>query len=266
MVRKDTAMAPEPNPLRLLRIICIVGAALIAIGAPIAQYMGAFGLSAAEFSSSGDSTLRAAGYAFSIWGLIYVGLACYALYQGFVRNADPAFLARFGWPSVIAMTGCGLWLMAAGANWQWASVAIIVASTLSLLLPLSMGPVRAAFRDRLLILAPIALLAGWLTVASALNILTVLTAEEFISPSTANSWAAIGVVAVVVVALYLFIRVQTAFYLVPIVWGLGAVCAAEFTHRPFVAWLALGGGAFLAVSTLLHLWRSMRPIESAKSP
>src|SRR5512147_161490 len=68
--------AKTPNR-PLLRTIAIVGATVIAIGTPIAQYTSAFGLTAVQFSSTGDSTLRAAGYTFSIWGVI--GLAAYAL-------------------------------------------------------------------------------------------------------------------------------------------------------------------------------------------
>jgi hypothetical protein len=70
--------------------------------------------------------------------------------------------------------------------------------------------------DFWLIAAPLSMLAGWLTVASAINTLTVLTA-----------WGD---------------------YPLPIAWGLAAVWVAGQTDRPNVAILAAAGAAVL-VST-----------------
>lgn len=60
--------------------------------------------------------------------MIYLGLIAYALWQALPRNRDHRALASLGWPSVIAITGCGVWIIASAAIGQWASVGIIVAS------------------------------------------------------------------------------------------------------------------------------------------
>jgi hypothetical protein len=229
----------------LPRTLAIIASAIIAIATPIVLYAGDIGLSAAEFSHAGDSTLRAAGYAFSIWGLIYTGLAAYAVYQAVQRDAAQGLLARFGWPSVFAMTGCGLWLIAAAFDWRWATVIIIVLSALSLLSRFTLAPFRARMQDELLIVAPLALLAGWLTIASALNLLTVLTADGRISEAATPFFASFGVAAVAAIALYVFERCRNTFFLAPIVWGLMAVFVAELARSPIVAWIALGAAVVL---------------------
>lgn len=236
-----------------IRTFAVLIAAAFAILTPVAQYARAFGLSAAEFSSDGDSTLRAAPYAFSIWGLIYLGLAAFAIYQAIQQRLDAALLNRFVWPSVISMCGCGLWLMAAAADLKWATVLIIVVSAAALLFALAKAPVRASGLDAWLIVAPLALLAGWLTLASTLNALTVLTAFGFVTNATATIWAACGLIATCLVAGGVALRSGTALYLAPIVWGLVAVFVAEQTHRPTSAWIALIGAALFAVLSV-YLW------------
>lgn len=225
----------------LLRTWLIVSAAAFAIITPIAQALRAFGLSAAEFSSSGDSTLRAEGYAFAIWGLIYVGLGVYAIWQALPATKASAALDRFGWPSVIAMAGCGLWLLAAAADARWATVAIISVSALALMLALARGPIE---RGPLWIIAPLGLLGGWLTIATALNTLTVLTSFGRIPETSANIWA-VGGIAIVIGLGALILRLsQNLAYGAAIAWGLAGVIVAEYAHRPEAAWAA-GAGVLL---------------------
>lgn len=255
-------MTDEAPRRSFLRTLAVIGAAVIAIGTPIAQFSAAFGLSASQFSSTGDSTLRAAGYAFAIWGLIYLGLALYALYQAIAPRAASQLLQRFGWPSAIAMVGCGAWLLAAAANWPWVTVAIIVISALALIIPLLSGRVISSVWNIVFIVAPLGMLAGWLTIASALNTLTVLTAQGYITHDAAPLWAAYGVAAVIALAFIVFLRARTVFYLAPIIWGLGGVYAAEHAHRPLASQLAVAGIVFLSACAILHLWTSRRRAQT----
>nr|QQZ51808.1 hypothetical protein JKL49_13480 [Phenylobacterium glaciei] len=81
------------------RSLAVVLAVVAAIAIPAIQMTQHIGLSAAEFSGQGDQTLRAAGYAFSIWGLIYFGLAAYAIYQLTVAPETPTLAPSPGRPS-----------------------------------------------------------------------------------------------------------------------------------------------------------------------
>ncbi|MBR7619477.1 hypothetical protein JKL49_08765 [Phenylobacterium sp. 20VBR1] len=232
------------------RSLAVVLAVVAAIAIPAIQMTQHIGLSAAEFSGQGDQTLRAAGYAFSIWGLIYFGLAAYAIYQLTVAPETPT-LGAVAWPSVVTIAGCGAWILASAFNQQWLSVAIIVISAATMVAGLMRARADAptpAFRDRLLIVWPLSLLAGWLTIASAINILTVLTAQGVIGPDL--PWALIGVAAVLLVGGFVGWRLASAVYLVPIIWGLAGVYVAEQADKPSAAWLAAGAALLLAVEAL----------------
>lgn len=239
-------IAPTKPPARTL---AIGAAAIFAIAIPIAQAMGALGQNPEAFAAEGDTTLKAAGYAFAIWTLIYIGLGAFAIYQALPRTENSATLTRFGWPSVIAMTGCGLWLIAAAQDLQWATVVIIVASALALIIPLIRPTPRQSRADFWLIETPLALLAGWLTIAASINTLTVMTAEGMISD--ALLWAAGGLIAVTVIAAFVHMRARTPAYLAPIIWGLAAVAVAEYERKPEIAFLAIGAAIVLAALAVL---------------
>lgn len=245
----------------LFQRLSVFAAALVAIGASVLQATGVLGLTPAEFANAGASTLRAAPYAFAIWGVIYAGLLIYAAYQLVAGSASNDLLKRFGWPSAISMLAIGAWLVAAGADWRWATVALIGLAALVLIIPLASPPQVMRKRDALLIVTPLGLLAGWLTIATGLNALTVLTAEGLISAETATSWALGGLACVVVVTLAVHLRGRAIAYPIPVVWGLIAVYVAEREHRTEAAWVALGMAAVLAA---VLMWTTLKHRSSTQ--
>lgn len=240
------------------RQLGLLAAVAFAIGSPIAQALGDVGLSPAEFAREGDRTLRAAGYAFSIWGVIYAGLAAFAVYQALPRNRDDPLLQRIAGPAFVAIAGTGLWIWASAFDARWASVGIIVVSAAVL----TVGLVRAAraraahsLGTRAFVWWPLSLLAGWLTIASALNILTVLTAENLIDGAE-RAAAYAGVAVVLVVTLLVLRASRLAAYSIPIAWGLVAVWVAEQASKPTVAPVALGAAGVIGAYAA---WLALRP-------
>jgi len=247
--------ASPPKPI--LRSIAVVLAAIVAIVMPSLIYATDFGLSAAEFASDGNSTLRAEGYAFSIWGLIYTALGAYAIYQILPATANGRWLDRLAWPSVVAMTGCGLWLFASAIDAKAATVAIIAISASALVVAFwrAGGVGQASLRQAIFILWPLGLLAGWLTIATAINLLTVLTAWDVITPGTAPVWAGVGIAAVVLIGLAVTNRTRLLAYPLPIAWGLAAVYVAEQSDKPQIAMAAAAGSALLLAFALFQVLR-----------
>ena len=228
----------------------VIAAVAFALLAPLSQALTGWGLSASEFSDSGNETLRAAGYAFSIWSLVYAGMVAYAVYQALPASDGSPVRRSLAIPSIFAIAGCGAWICASGLDWRWTTVAIIVASAGVLidgLVKAAPAAATAPGRDRLLILWPLAALAGWLTVASAINILTVLTAEEVIGPDLALAAGLTGIVVVLAVAVLVLRATRMPVYGLPIAWGLAAVWVAERGDNPTAAFAALGAAILVLV-------------------
>lgn len=235
---------------------------LAALAAPAAGYLQialGIGQTPAEFSADSDASLRVATWAFTIWGVIYAGLLAYGVYQLLPRTPRTPFLKRMAWPSLLAMVGIAAWIFAAAWDVEWLTIVLIVGSAAALIVPLTAaGPDLdgASAWDRRLAAWPLGLLAGWLTIASAANILTVLTGNgqlpEFLPPT---GWALATVAVVALIAVWVITRTRLLAYPIPIVWGLAGVFAAEQSRNPTLAWTAAGAAAVLAVFALANLRR-----------
>lgn len=240
------------------RRILIPAAVAFAILVPAIQGGLNLGLSAAEFADDGNETLRAAGYAFSIWSVIYAGLVAYAVWQALPRNRDDAGLAAIAGPSIVAILGCGLWIIASSLDLKWASVGIIVVSAAALTAGLwRWAPAAADLKSRLFAWWPLSLLAGWLTIASAINILTVLTAVGALD-GVAKAAAFGGIVVVLIAALAVARTGRLWAYGVPIAWGLAAVWVAERGGKPDVAAVALAAAVLVAAYAAWQAWAGRR--------
>lgn len=238
-----------------LRRILVPAALALALAAPALQATLDLGLSASEFAGDGEATLRAASYAFSIWSLIYAALAAYAIWQALPRQRDDQWLDRIAGPAAIAIAGCGVWIIVSSADWKWTSVVVILGSAAAAITAVARGS-RDAPPSRLhrwLALWPLALLAGWLTTASALNLLTVATARGLIDASIAAGAALAGILAVVVTAAAVLWRTRVAIYGLPIAWGLVAVGVAEQAGKPAISMAAFGAAGVVAIMALLAL-------------
>lgn len=237
-----------------LRRVLIPLSVAFAILVPALQSLMDLGLSASEFADDGNETLRAAGYAFSIWSVIYAGLVAYAIWQALPRNRLDPHLDRIAPAATVAILGCGLWIGASALDLKWASVAIILVSAASLAAGLwRVAPASADLKSRLLTWWPLSLLAGWLTIASAINILTVLTAVGALDGMERPA-AFAGVLAVLAAALLVLRTTRLPVYGVPIAWGLVAVWVAERAAKPDVALLALAAAILVAGYAA---WRAM---------
>ncbi len=231
----------------------VIAATVFALGAPALQALTHFGLSAQQFSETGDSTLRAAGYAFAIWGPIYLGIMAYAVWQALPGRANGRLLSELGWPSALAIAGCGAWILASAMNARWPSVVIIVGSAAVLtgaLLTLT-APRQVKAVDVALVLTPLDALAGWLTVASALNLTTVLTALGFVTGSIRVGVGVAGVLATAAIALAVALRLRRLAYPAAVAWGLIGVWAAMREGTPVTAWVALGCAGTVALAGLV---------------
>ena len=125
-----------------IRTIAIVLAVAFAIVLPIWRELVDFGLTQAEFARQGDETLRAAGYAFSIWSIIYLGLVIYAVWQALPSTPEGPLLRAVGWPSAFGIGACADWIFVSSMDWRWLSVVVILIAAGSTLFALW----RAAWR------------------------------------------------------------------------------------------------------------------------
>ena len=165
-----------------------------------------------------------------------------------------------------ALVGIGLWVIAAAVDWEVATIILITGSALVLIIPMlgAARDVRAPGprdRARWLVLWPLGLLAGWLTIAAPVNVLTVLTGNgdlpEGVPPTV---WALIAVGLVAIAALIVAWRLRLLAYPAPIAWGLIAVFVAEQERNPTLGFSALAAALAVVIAGVVLVFRLRRDV------
>ncbi|MBW8302385.1 MAG: hypothetical protein K0M78_00250 [Brevundimonas sp.] len=111
---------------------------------------------------------------------------------------------------------------------------------------------------------PLALLAGWLTVAAPVNLLTIVTGNETLPTALSpTAWAMLAVVVVALVALGVTLRLRTLAYALPIAWGLLGVFVAEQERNGPLAYFALAAGVAVLVGAVILTFRLRPGVERA---
>ena len=132
-----------------------------------------------------DPPVQPAGYAFSIWGPIYLWLVVHGVY-GLLARAEDAAWDRTRWPLVVSLAGGASWISVAQVNPPMATLLIWVMLGGAL-----MALLRTPTRDRWLLAGPVALYAGWLTAASFVSIGLLGAGYGVAFGETGWAWAAI---------------------------------------------------------------------------
>jgi len=237
----------------LPRIIALWISMGFAILAPLLQSLASLGLSAAEFSYQGDSTLRVAGYAFSIWGPLYFGMLAFAIYGSLPKARSSKLVQHFMWPATIAFCGCGAWIVAAAANLAWLTVIIIAASAVILIRALVSSPNPVSSGETRWVLLPLAALAGWLTVATVVNLVTVLTMKHVIASAAVLPAAMASILLALLVARIVATHSRSVVYLLPVIWGFTAIGVAEAQQKQVVSAMAFVAAILLSVKACMML-------------
>ena len=259
----------RPTAFQQTRRWIVLGTAIFSIAVAYLQMGLGWGQSAAAFSADSDATLKVIGWAFAIWGVIYLGLALYAIRQVLPQTGESDLIHAFGWPSVLAFAGIGLWIVAAAFDWEVATIVLIFGALIVLLIPLLTNArrIRALSmgdRDRWLTVWPLSLLAGWLTIAAPVNLITVATGNGDLPAALSPTlWAVIAVVAVSLAAVLVTWRIRTLAYGLPVSWGLVGVFVAEQSRNSVLAFTAVIAAVAVLVIDVVIVLAQRRRVERA---
>lgn len=195
--------------------------------------------------------IQPAGYAFSIWGVIYIWLVVSAVYGTLKRSTSPEW-TRARWPLIVSMTIGVPWLAIANASAIWATVTIILMAVGAIV-----ALVRAPAHDRWWFQAPTAIYAGWLTAASCVSLGTTMAGYGVLFASI--GWAYVGIVTGLVAAITVFRqRRQAPEYLFTVIWALFGIVVANGTDIIGVTVLSGLGILALVANIYYPRWRPSR--------
>ncbi|MCH1865342.1 TspO/MBR family protein [Nocardioides sp. CFH 31398] len=186
---------------------------------------------------SADSTLVApAGPAFSIWSVIYAGLAAYTVHQWLPGQATSERQRSIGWLAAASMVLNAAWLLVVQQGWIWGSVVVIVALLATLV---AIGRRLTAQRhdsvvDLVVVDGTFGLYLGWVAVATGANLTAALVGTGMAATGPVGYVVSLLILAGVTVggvalARGLGGRVTVA---AATVWGLGWLAWGRLTDSP----------------------------------
>lgn len=185
-----------------------------------------------------------AGYAFSIWGVIYLWLLVAAGFGLFAR-ADDAEWDWHRWPLFISLGVGASWLAVAQTSPIWAMVLIWVMLTTALIAMLR-APRREPWWGRY----GLELYAGWLTAASSVSI--ALVGAGYGVGFNALGWAYLVLILAIAIAAWVLWLGPAPAYAFAVAWALVAVCVANWGAETGVVLLAAIGVLLVAGLTVLR--------------
>lgn len=210
-----------------LRILVLI-TAVIQIVTPI--FVNPFRDGHEAFRAGAPSQIEPAGYAFSIWGPIYLLALAYALWQlSPAGRADPVS-ARIAPLAIALYLGSSFWLAAAKYGPFWATMPILAAMAACacfVLVGAVAAPDQSSWRVWLVIV-PFGLYAGWTICATFVNIAEVAPAYGFDRFGLSiPAYAVISVVAATVLAAaILWLSRGELAFAATVVWALVAIIVA----------------------------------------
>lgn len=251
-MNKDT-IRQWVNVAALLAVIVVNG---------LANALPINGQTTGEISDRFDTYFVPAGYVFSIWGLIYLALIGFAVYQALPSQRDNPRLRRVGYLFALSCAANVAWIFL----WHYERFPLTLVAMAALLvlliaiylrLGIGRGPVSAA--ERWLVRVPFSIYLGWITVATIANVTQLLDYLNWggwgISP---EAWTVIMLIAATTItAAVLFSRGDVAFGLV-IVWAVAGI-AVKHAGTPIVAGAAWAATAAVALLIAFSAWFSRRP-------
>lgn len=211
-------------------IVIIVNA--MANGVPLG------GQTTGEISAKYPSLFTPAGYVFSIWGLIYFGLATFIVWQALPKQRSNQNLAAIRIPFITSCACNAIWIFV----WHYDLLVLSIVFMLGILISLvqiyrtlNIALSNAPLAERLIVHLPFSIYTGWITVATIANLSAFQIDKGWDDFGfTAPTWTIIKIaVAGSISATVLFRRRDIAFVLVA-VWASAGI-AVKHQAIPLVA-------------------------------
>jgi len=209
-----------------LAYVVMVAVNYLAVALPLA------GRDTGAISDSYRNLFAPAGYAFSIWGLIYTLLLIYTVYQ-FWRN--DSLVGSINSLFVVNALLNASWMSAWHYDLIWLSVLIMI-GLLATLIRIAdiLGVSNLAQKERWLIRLPFSVYFGWITVATIANITVFLVSLDWNGFGLPESfWTMVMLLTGALIGSWRILRDRFAPYGLVLIWAYGAILAKHLSASGF---------------------------------
>jgi len=215
-----------------------------------------------EISDSFPVLITPAGYVFAIWGVIYLGLAGYALWQSLPAQAANPRVRALALPVTIGNLANLVWILLWHYLWIGSSLIamlVLLASLIVTYLRLRPAPGTADARvalsraERIWARGTFSVYLGWITVATVANVTVSLYDAGWDGGFLpAQGWGVVTLLVATALGTRMLLRYRDGGYAAVLVWAFVGIVVAQ-SSSTFVAGTAVVGALvllFVAASRL----------------
>lgn len=199
-----------------------------------------------------------AGYVFSIWGLIYLGLLLYTVYQALPSQIDNPTLKKISLYYWISSAANSIWIVL----WHYEvfpvtllAMVVILLALIIVYTTLKADPAFSRGLPMWLVTVPFGIYLGWITVATVANASQLLYYLGWGGWGIAGqTWAALMILVAAALGIGMALRFRSAAYNLVLVWAFVGI-AVKFPGEPVVSTTAYAGVGLAAVAAGVALLR-----------
>jgi hypothetical protein len=216
------------------------------------------GKNTAEISDAFPTLITPAGYVFAIWGIIYILLGVFVVFQALPSQKHKEYQKRIDWLFMLSCLFNVVWLFlwqSEYLGWSVVVMFLLLTSLVMVYLRLNIGKSAVSLKEKIAVHTPFSVYLGWITIASIANVAAALVSVNWdgfgVSPET---WAVLVVIfALVITSLVVASRKDLAYGLV-IIWALVGIAVKQGGNQNIVLITEIGAAIVatsLAASILL---------------
>jgi hypothetical protein len=217
---------------------------------------------ASEISDANPTLITPAGYVFSIWGVIYIFLGIFVVFQALPSQKTKGYQERIGWLFVLSSLINIVWLFLWQFEYLGLSVVpmfLLLATLIAIYLRLNIGKSAVPSRERLAVHVPFSVYLGWITIASIANVSVTLVSGGWdgfgISQET---WSIlIIIIALLITLLVIATRKDVAYGLV-VIWALLDIAVKQSGNQNIVTTTEISAVVIVVALALLILISRLR--------
>lgn len=219
------------------------------------------GLNTGQISDRFDVFFVPAGYVFSIWGLIYLALIAFTVYQALPAHKDDAVLSKVRTWYIIGSLANAVWIFL----WHYlmfdftlVAMIILLVSLLVIYTTLHAGAPQFTKGMKWFVRIPFSIYLGWITVATIANVTDVLAYHNWNGFGISGEiWAIIMLVVAVIIAALMTILNRDAAFLAVLIWAFAGI-GVKFAGTSVVSTAAYIAAGIVGLMFLYSLFLNLR--------
>jgi hypothetical protein len=243
------------DKLRQLSVILTITATIVVNG--LANALPINGQNTGQIADRFHVYFVPAGFVFSIWGVIYLGLIVFAVFQALPGQRENPRLRATGWWISLGGLANSAWIFL----WHYEKFPLTLVAMLFLLgtlictyLCLGIGRTSAPTIETMAARLPFSIYLGWITVATVANVTDVLDYLKWdgfgIAPEL---WMGIVLVTVLAITVLMNITRRDVAYAVVILWALAGISVkhVDVVVVSIPSWITFGLVALTLAAVLI---------------